>query len=86
MINCMRKSGIVLGISVVVFVVMQVAFGSGHCLDCGARVGFPFTYMQEGTFATLGHFIGLGFLGDSAVALAVSALAVWMWPRPRISK
>ncbi len=86
MIGSMRKWAIVIAISVVLFAVMQVAFGSAHCLDCGARVGFPFAYMQEGTFATLGHFIWLGFLGDCAVAVAVSTSAVWMWPKPRVSK
>jgi len=74
-----RKCAIVIGISIAVFALMQVLFNGAHCLDCGARVGFPFSYMQEGTFATLGRFIWIGFLGDCAVAFSISMLAVWLW-------
>ena len=48
-------------------------------MDCGARVGFPFVYMQEGTFSTLGHFIWLGFFGDCTAALAIAVVVVWLW-------
>ena len=67
------------GVSVAVFASMQVLGGGRHCLDCGARVGFPFVYMQEGTFSTLGHFIWLGFFGDCTAALAIAVVVVWLW-------
>ena len=86
MTSLIGRCATVIGISMVVLALMQIVFGGTHCLDCGARVGFPFSYMQEGTFATLGHFIWLGFLGDCAVALAVSTLAVWMWCSRKVSK
>jgi hypothetical protein len=69
---------IVLAVSMLVFLLMQT-FSGPHCLDCGARVGFPFTYTQEGTFATLGHFIWLGFLGDYSIALAITVIVIWLW-------
>jgi hypothetical protein len=36
------------------FGAMQL-FGRAKCFDCGARVGFPLAYMQEGTYAPHGR-------------------------------
>jgi hypothetical protein len=73
-----RVGSTAIGLSLLLFVVMQV-FDHSHCLDCGARVGFPFAYMQDGTYSTMGHTIWLGLLGDCAIALLLSGLIVWMW-------
>ena len=48
MIGFTRSCAIAIGVSIAVFAVMQLLFGGPHCLDCGARVGVPFSYMQEG--------------------------------------
>jgi hypothetical protein len=82
----MRRGLVAIGISLVVFAFMQLLFGGTPCFDCGAMVGFPLAYRQEGTYGTLGRFIWLGFLGDCAVSITVSALAVWMWRRGKVSK
>ena len=78
MTSFVRGCAIVIGISVAAFVFAQLLFDRAHCLDCGARIGFPFSYMQDGTRGTVGHFIWLGFIGDCAFALAVGILALWM--------
>jgi hypothetical protein len=69
---------IVSGLSVVVFLVVQLLFGGSHCFDCGARYGFPLSYMQDGTYATHGHVLWIGFLGNFAIAVSVSAFALWV--------
>ena len=74
-----RKVAVAAVISILVFVLMQLFDGS-HCMDCRAKVGFPFSYMQGGTYATRGHFIWIGFVCDLAVAVVVSAALVAMWP------
>jgi len=79
------RCAIVIGLTVMAFVVMQL-FGGSHCLDCGARVGFPLSYMQDGTYATHGHVLWMGFLGDFAIAVSVSAFAVWVWNRRKVSR
>ena len=68
------------GITIVSFALMQL-FGRAHCIDCGAMIGFPFSYMQDGTYATHGHVIWLGFLGDLTVATLVTTFAVLIWRR-----
>ncbi|MFZ0419111.1 MAG: hypothetical protein WAM04_13515 [Candidatus Sulfotelmatobacter sp.] len=78
----MRRCAIVITLSAIVFALMQSVLGGTHCYDCGARYGFPFPYMQDGTYATRGHFLWLGFLGDIALAATVATSVVWMW-RPR---
>jgi prepilin signal peptidase PulO-like enzyme (type II secretory pathway) len=79
------RCAIVSGLSVVVFLFMQLFDGS-HCLDCGAKYGFPLSYMQDGTYATHGHVLWMGFLGDFAIAGSVSAFALWVWPSKKVSK
>jgi len=69
---------VTVGMSFVLFYVMQVLFGGTHCLDCGAKFGFP--------YGTHGHVIWPGFIGDFALALCISTLAVWMWERGKVSK
>ena len=32
------------------------------------RVGFPFSYMQDGTYGTHGRFLRIEFLGDLGIA------------------
>ncbi len=68
------------GITIVLFALMQL-FERTHCIDCGAMIGFPFSYMQDGTYWTHGHFIWLGFLGDLTVATLVPAFAALIWRR-----
>ena len=80
------KAVVIVGISFVLFYSMQVLFGGRHCFDCGAKVGFPFFYIQDGTFGTRGHVIWPGFIGDFAFALCISTLAVWMWGKGKVSK
>ena len=82
----MSKFAIVIGLSVVVFLLMQLLFDGSHCFDCGARYGFPLSYMQDGTYSTHGHVLWMGFLGDLAVAVSVSTLTVWFWRRRKVSK
>lgn len=65
---------------------MQVLLGGRHCLDCGANVGFPFVYMEDGTYGTHGHVIWLGFIGDFALALCVSTVVAWTWAKRKTSK
>jgi hypothetical protein len=77
---------IVIGLSVVVFLIMQLLFSGSHCFDCGARYGFPLSYMQEGTYATTGHVLWMGFIGDFAIAATVSLTAMWVWRRKDRSK
>jgi len=80
------KYAIVIGLSVVVFLLMQLSFASSHCLDCGARYGFPFSYMQEGMYATHGRVLWMGLLGDFGIAVSFSELTVWFWPSRKASK
>jgi hypothetical protein len=80
------KSITTLAISVVLFVAMQLAFGDPNCFDCGAKVGFPFRYMQGGTYGTYGRFLWAGFIGDYAVSLCVGTLIVWAFARWRNSR
>jgi len=58
------KSAVAAAMGFVLFGLMQVLLGSAHCFDCGARVGFPFSYMQDGTYATHGHIIWRGLAAD----------------------
>ena len=74
-----RKSVVVVGLSFLLFLLMQMLFGGRHCLDCAAKIGFPFLYMQEGTYGTVGHTLWLGFLGDFAIAFGISVLVVSVW-------
>ena len=78
----MVKSAVAVVASVVLFGAMQMLFGGTHCFDCGARVGFPFAYMQDGTFGTHGHMMWSGFVADYAIALGTSMIATWaVWRR-----
>jgi hypothetical protein len=86
MIRILSKWAIVVGISAFVFAVMEMLFGGNRSYDFGAKYGFPFRYMQDGAFATKGHVIWLGFLGDFAIALTVSAVALWIWHGRRAPK
>jgi hypothetical protein len=79
MMRFLFRCAVLFGISVVVFLIMQLLFGRSHCFDCGARYGFPFSYMYEGTYSTHGHVIWIGFLGDFAIAITVSLFAIWVW-------
>jgi hypothetical protein len=80
-----RTGAAVIVLSVLLFALMQL-FDASHCLDCGAKVGFPFAYMQDGTYATIGHVIWPGLLGDSAIALTLSGVAVLMLRKRRMSR
>jgi hypothetical protein len=80
------RAAVAVGISFVLFFLMQLLFGGTHCFDCGAKVGFPFSYMQDGTYATHGHFIWLGFVADFAISLGITTLATWVLSRKRFSK
>jgi len=86
MIHFVFRCAIVIGLSVVVFLGMQFLFGRLHCFDCGARYGFPLSYMQDGTFSTHGHVLWVGFLGDFAIAVGVSIFAVWVGHSKKVSK
>jgi hypothetical protein len=79
------KATVAVGISFVLFYLMQVLFGGTHCFDCGSKVGFPFSYMQEGTYASHGRFIWLGFVGDFAIPLGITTAATWVLSRKRFS-
>jgi hypothetical protein len=70
------KSAVAVVVSLVLLGAMQVLVEGTHCFDCGARVGFPFAYMQEGTFATHGQMIWSGFALDCAIALGVAIIAI----------
>ncbi|HVR22478.1 MAG TPA: hypothetical protein VMU26_04090 [Candidatus Polarisedimenticolia bacterium] len=80
------RAAVAVGISFVPFFLMQLLFGGTHCFDCGAKVGFPFSYMQDGTYGTHGHFIWLGFVADFAIPLGVTTLAKSVLSRKRFSK
>jgi hypothetical protein len=77
------RAAVAVGISLVLFFLMQLLFGGTHCFDCGAKVGFPFPYMQDGTYATRGHFIWLGLVADFAIPLGIATLATWVLARER---
>jgi hypothetical protein len=77
------RIAIAVGLSFVLFYVMQVLFGRPHCFDCGVTYGFPFSYVQEGTYATHGHFLWPGFIGDFTIAFAISALAIVRFTRKK---
>jgi hypothetical protein len=86
MIRFVIKAIIAMGIALVLFFLTQMLFGNSYCFDCGVKVGFPFSYKQEGTYATSGHFIWLGFIGDIAIPLGFSTMAMWVLGRNRVSK
>jgi hypothetical protein len=69
----------IIGLSVVVFLGMQALFDGSNCIDCGAKIGFPFSYVQDGTYGTHGYMLWMGLLGDFAIALSVSTFAVGVW-------
>ena len=75
------KATITVAISFVLFLLLQWLFGRALCFDCGVKVGFPFSYEQEGTYGTHGHFIWLGFVGDMAIPLGFATLATWVFSR-----
>jgi hypothetical protein len=79
-------AAVVVGISFTLFVLVQLLFGGTHCFDCGAKVGFPFAYMQDGTYATHGHFIWQGFIADIAIPLGITTMATWVLSRKRFAK
>jgi hypothetical protein len=79
------KCATVIALSVVVFAVMQFFDGS-HCLDCGARRGFPLAYVQDGTYTTHGQFLWMGLLADLAIAVCLSILTMLLWPSRKTSK
>ena len=66
--------------------IRQLLFGSAHCYDCGARYGFPLSYMQDGTYASHGQVLWIGFLVDFAIAASVSTIAMWVWHSKKFSK
>ncbi|MGA8618460.1 MAG: hypothetical protein WB660_08065 [Candidatus Sulfotelmatobacter sp.] len=76
----------VIALSTIVFALMQLMFGGSHCYDCGARVGFPLSYMQDGTYGTHGRFLWLGFIGDIATAATITISVMSMWHRRKVSK
>jgi hypothetical protein len=78
------KAAVIVGISFVLFYSMQILFGGSPCFDCGAKFGFPFFYMQDGTYGTHGHLIWPGFIGDFALAFCISTLAAWLWGRKKV--
>jgi hypothetical protein len=80
------RCAIVIGLSVVVFLLMQLLGDGSHCFDCGARHGFPLSYMQDGTYATHGHVLWMGFLGDFAIAVSVGTFTVWFCRSRKVSK
>ncbi len=80
------RAAVAVGISFALFFLMKLLFGGTHCFDCGAKVGFPFSYMQDGTYATRGHFIWLGFVADFAIPLGITTLATLVLSRKRFSK
>ena len=80
------RAAVAVGISFALFFLTQLLFGGTHCFDCGAKVGFPFSYMQDGTYATRGHFIWLGFVADFAISLGITTLATLVLSRKRFSK
>ena len=73
-------------LSIVVFEITQLLFGGAHCYDCGARYGFPLSYMQDGTYASHGQVLWIGFLGDFTIAASVSTIAMWVWHSKKFSK
>ena len=81
-----RRYAMVFSISVVVFAVMQSLFGGSHSADFGEKHGFPSSYMRDAAFVGKGHLLWPGFLGDFAIPIAVTALAVWLWPGRKGSK
>lgn len=77
LVRSVLKSAIALGIGFVLFAAMQV-LGARPCYDCGTKVGFPFSYMQGGTYGTHGHVIWPGFVADFSIALCIGILVVWI--------
>jgi hypothetical protein len=86
MMRFIFRCATVIGLSVVVFLIMQLLFDGFHCFDCGARYGFPLSYMQDGTYGAHGYVLWMGFLGDFAIALSVSTFAVWVSHKKKVSK
>jgi len=82
----MFRSPITIGLIIVVFEITQLLFGGAHCYDCGARYGFPLSYMQDGTYASHGQVLWIGFLVDFAIAASVSTIAMWVWHSKKFSK
>jgi len=80
-----RRCTVVFAVGTCVFVLMQILTGT-PCFDCGARVGFPFAYRQEGRYGTVGHTLWLGFWGDWIVSTAVGTLLVWSWRTVKSSR
>ncbi len=42
--------------------------------------------MQDGTYASHGHVLWIGFLVDFAIAASVSTIATWAWHSKKLSK
>ncbi len=80
------KTAVAVVISFVLFYLMQLVFAHSICADCGVKVGFPFSYVQEPTFAAHGHIIWLGIIGDIAITLGFTILAIWVLGRKRFSR
>jgi len=82
----MFRCAITIGLSIVVFEITQLLLGGVHCYDCGARYGFQLSYMQDGTYASHGHILWIGFLVDFAIAASFSTIAMWAWHSKKFSK
>ena len=83
-----RKAVLIATLGFLIFVLMQVVGGpviNPACLDCGARAGFPFAYVQEASRSRADRVIWSGLLGDLALAIGLSACAMWLCQRRKIS-
>jgi hypothetical protein len=81
------RFAIIIGLSVVLFVLMESFLGYPSCFDCpGYQYGFPFAFREEAGFVGPDRVLWLGLFGDLALAIAVSMSAVWMWHHLRNSK
>ena len=80
------KFAVLVGMSIVAFKSMQLLFDGLHSADFGEKYGFPFPYMQDGTFTTKGHVLWVGLIADFAIAVTVSAAVLWLWRSVKFSK
>ena len=82
----MLRCAVVIGFSVVVFLVMQMVFDGPHCLDCGQGMASHSPTCKTEPMELTAAFFLIGSLVDFAIAMTVSPFAKWVWRRKFYSK